>query len=124
MSAFASASGPNALSAFRTDARRREGAATANVHAGIVFPEKNSVPSPRRRAHPQRLAAVRTAASRTPRPATAKEGRNGANMVTVSPAAVRNQTSIPSRAGRRSSTQPVRKTGFMLRGDTPGFLDD
>src|SRR3990170_4041312 len=108
MSAFASASGPNALSAFPTVALRREGAATANVNAGTVLPEKNSVPSPRWRPHLHRSAAARTAASRTPRPATTNEGRKGANRVTVSPAAVRNQISIPSRAGRRSSTHPVK----------------
>src|SRR3990170_767813 len=108
MSAFASASGPNALSAFPTVALRREGAATANVHAGTVLPEKNSVPSPRWRPHLHRSAAARTAASRTPRPATTNEGRKGANRVTVSPAAVRNQISIPSRTGRRSSTHPVK----------------
>src|SRR4030065_223123 len=106
MSAFASASGPNALSAFPTVALRREGAATANVHAGTVLPEKNSVPSPRWRPHLHRSAAARTAASRTPRPATTNEGRKGANRVTVSPAAVRTQLSTPPPAFPRAGPPP------------------
>jgi hypothetical protein len=52
----------------------KAGGATVNVHAGIVLPEKNSVPSPRVREQFQRAATVRRFVSLRVFPARRKDG--------------------------------------------------
>ncbi len=115
MSALQSASGPNAFSALRTEDPRRAGPGTVNDHAGIVLPERKSIPSPRARSHFQRAAAARRAVSFRRFPARTNEGRNGAKSAIVSPVSVRNQTVIPPTEPAMSNTHP-----FISRRGIPG----
>jgi len=106
MSASCSASGPNVLSALRTVSRSAATRCTVIVHAGIVSPEKRSIPSRGETAHPQRRAAASTASRRTLPPARTKAGRKRARSGDVRPDSSRNQTVTPSSAGAMSNTHP------------------